>query len=371
MKLTGSNFQGWDRFEIEVDGLTAIVGPSNLGKSAIHRAFKAITRNDLPAGWIKTGTSNTSITLTDGTTFELSRSTKNAPKYLVGGDKEYKKLDGAVPDEIKALGYGQVELGEFKFDPIFASQFDAQFGLSWTPGQINQVLGAFASTDKLEQGKKEANKRIQEANSEAKLIAGELSELEAQLIKCKVLAKQAEAKSQTLTTQERQAIKCQLISEGVVHALEAHAELIQVLEVQRILPAHEPGVGNLPFTVEVLEDLLGLRSSLTGLDSAIQGLNPPHLDVPGVELIELLEIVLEPRSDLRRLPAIPDPPRVMAQTIELIEQVIETRSELVELAKDLKEQEDLLRAISLETKQLQEDVDKIQCPKCGHEFEVE
>lgn len=179
MELRLKNFQSWHECNLNVKGFTTIVGDTNLGKSSIFRAVKAIMRNKLPANYIKHGNTSVSVGLDDIT---ISRTSKGTPSYVVG-EQKYDKLAGETPKEILDKGLGEVKVGEFSFDPIFASQFDPQFGLSWTPSQVNLVLGAFSATDKLEQGKKEANKRITEINSEAKLLAKEITELEAKLIK--------------------------------------------------------------------------------------------------------------------------------------------------------------------------------------------
>jgi hypothetical protein len=46
------------------------------------------------------------------------------------------------------------------------------------PTQMNAILGAFSSTEKLEMGKRETNTRIQQKGSEAKSIATEINEAE-------------------------------------------------------------------------------------------------------------------------------------------------------------------------------------------------
>lgn len=116
MKFKGKNFQSWTDFSLEVDGLTAVVGPSNRGKSSIHRALRAVLRNNLPECWIKYGQKHTTLTLDDGLEVVMERSTKSSASYTVGG-QEFKKLNRGLPPEIKALGYEPIEIGTTKFDP--------------------------------------------------------------------------------------------------------------------------------------------------------------------------------------------------------------------------------------------------------------
>jgi DNA repair ATPase RecN len=185
MILTGTNFQSWEDFKIEIDKLTVITGPSDVGKSAIFRSLKALVRNELSADYIRVGQNSCTITLNNPQgTFSISRGNKSSSKYAINGvklEKEIKleKLNEAIPKEIKDLGMNIIEIGEKKLDPIFAGQHDTQFMLQGIgPTELNSILGAFSSTEKLEFGKREANSRIAQCNSEAKTLALESQEAE-------------------------------------------------------------------------------------------------------------------------------------------------------------------------------------------------
>jgi predicted ATPase len=53
MKFSGKNFQPWPDFDIDIEGLTIVIGPSNEGKSSIYRALRGILRNDINEGYIR------------------------------------------------------------------------------------------------------------------------------------------------------------------------------------------------------------------------------------------------------------------------------------------------------------------------------
>jgi hypothetical protein len=170
--------------------------------TSIFRALKGIVRNNLQAAWVKKGSKTLTVHLEqDGASIEASRGPKDATRYLANG-KEYKKLGDSIPQEVQALGMNEIEIGDFKFDPTFSAQFDPQFGLSWTPSQVNLVLGAFASTEKLEAGKAEANLRISRANSEAKVLANELALAEAAIVSAIQLKMEAEEAKTRLSEAE-------------------------------------------------------------------------------------------------------------------------------------------------------------------------
>ena len=182
MKLTAKNFQPWEQFSLDIDGLTLIVGASNKGKSSIFRGLKGVIRNDLPPDFVRNGQAGPlemSLTV-DGQDIKATRTRKGSSKYTVN-DKPYAALGGDIPEVMKDLKLGEVKVGDVTIDPIFSEQNRAQFLIDpqvWKPSDINSVLGAFSSTEKLDAGKKEANSRITQKNSEAKTLAEEIREAE-------------------------------------------------------------------------------------------------------------------------------------------------------------------------------------------------
>jgi DNA repair exonuclease SbcCD ATPase subunit len=190
MKLAGKNFQPWKDFSLLIDGLTLIVGPSNKGKSSIFRALRGVFRNELPQDFVRNGQDEKmEVTLeVEGVNdpIKATRTRKGSTKYAIGEDEkgkpiEYKALGDSVPEPMKVLKYGTVKVGDTTIDPIFSQQNKAQFLIdpdAWKPNDLNAILGAFASTEKLDAGKKEANRRITEKNGEARTLAEEIREAE-------------------------------------------------------------------------------------------------------------------------------------------------------------------------------------------------
>jgi DNA repair ATPase RecN len=179
MRITAKNFQKHEAFDLNIEGLTVLIGPSNQGKSSIFRAIKGLFRNDLPEGFIRTGQEGLEVTADiDSHKVVATRTTKGAARYEIDGVK-FAKLAGKIPPELKALGMNEVKVGDFTLDPIFAKQNGKQFLLDTdSPMELNTILGAFASTEKLEVGKKSANLQISQKNAEAKALAEEIGEAE-------------------------------------------------------------------------------------------------------------------------------------------------------------------------------------------------
>ncbi len=189
IKLTGRNVQPWEEFALDIGGLTLIVGPSNAGKSSIYRTLRGVLRNDLPSDFVRNGQDGRLEVVLEvpGTEpIKATRTRKGTTKYEIGKDDKgkpvrYEALGDSVPEPMKGMGFGRVQVGETTIDPIFSEQNRAQFLIDtekWKPSDLSSVLGAFSSTERLDAGKREAGLRITQRNSEARTLAEEIRETE-------------------------------------------------------------------------------------------------------------------------------------------------------------------------------------------------
>jgi hypothetical protein len=204
MKLSGKNFQSWPEFDLDIDGLTIVIGPSNEGKSNLIRALRGVLRNELDADYIRNPKDQPlELTVeTAGHTIFATRSKKGSVKYNINGEP-FAKLDGDIPEVIRNLKFGEVRIGDFTIDPIFAEQNSSQFLIdptAYKPSMVNAVLGAFGGTEKLEGGKKEANLRKTQKDSEARLLAGQIREAEEHKAQLTVFLGTGEKVDETLQT---------------------------------------------------------------------------------------------------------------------------------------------------------------------------
>jgi DNA repair exonuclease SbcCD ATPase subunit len=179
MRVIADNFQSWQTFDVEVEGLTVIVGPSNIGKSAIFRALMGVCRNEVEAGHIRKGADEAKVTMEfEGNTTTVTRSAKETTYSvkLAGAEKaeEFGKLNGGLPEAMVTWGFQPVSVGGTTIDPVFASQFDAPFLLTATPQERNAIFGAFSSTEKLDAGRKDIKAEISALDSEAKTLGAEI-----------------------------------------------------------------------------------------------------------------------------------------------------------------------------------------------------
>jgi energy-coupling factor transporter ATP-binding protein EcfA2 len=188
VRLSGKNFQAWSDFELDIEGLTILTGPSDTGKSALFRALKGVLRNELPAEWVRDGQDEPMEVTVEAGGYRItaSRSRKGSTRYEVtpgttDPTDEFAKLAGDIPPVVKGLKYGEVTIGDHDVDPLFGRQNSAQFlidPLMYKPTEVNAILGAFGGTERLEAGKKEANLRKTQRDAEARTLAVQIRDAE-------------------------------------------------------------------------------------------------------------------------------------------------------------------------------------------------
>jgi hypothetical protein len=372
MKLTGRNFQSWDKFEVNIEGLAALVGPSDLGKSAVYRALKAVTRNEFPDGFIKNGTNESVVTLQeDLLEATISRTSKGAPTYLVNGN-DYKKLSGSVPEDITSLGFGSIVLGDLELDPIFAGQFDPQFGITLKPTQLNQLLGAFASTEKLESGKKEVNRRITETNSESKVIGGELKEIARDIKDIKeFFERDAVALIATLEQLENKILlkgeHSDQLDQLIENIQESHGiqKVLDGIKIPTFIRLAE--IRELLYNLEELNET---ARTLNTLEDALEGIIPPEIHVdPSV--LRALDGLLGVRERLSKLPdlpeyKVPDPTLFLA-----LEEYSNLRGEIIKYSHEIDGLDSDIIDVGAQLDRAKAELNAmtvIECPECGHKW---
>lgn len=235
MKLSGKNFQSWAEFNIEIDGLTVVTGPSDVGKSALFRALKGVVRNELPAEYVRDDQDDLMEVVLEigGHKITAQRKKKGSTTYVIDG-KDFAKLAGGVPTELKDLKFTEVVIGDFDFDPIFGRQNSAQFlidPLTYKPTEINAVLGAFGGTEKLEHGKKEANLRKTQRDAEARTIADQIRSAEERKAKLTVMQVEGEKLGAALQELEHDIRKLEIETHWLGRAEHHRQEIVKYRQI--------------------------------------------------------------------------------------------------------------------------------------------
>ena len=308
MQLRLQNFQSWESAELNIQGLTVIVGPSNLGKSAFIRALRGVIRNDIPdrrvrkVSGVKSVTARVSTDI-EGMQVEASRTSgKGSVSYTVDGE-EFTKLAGVPPPCIEALNYGLVEIGEHKFDPIFAGQFDGQFLLSSSPAEISAVLNAFSSTERLDRGRKVLTLRIATINAEAKALGkvmsrqeDDLASVAATLAQAQPAMAQVDTFTQTVTRLHRVTVALNTLFAARKRSAEVTETLAQVTLVAQLVTSGVMGYK----TARNMHQLRAARTLQTKTRTQLEGLGQVEASrvvaLGSAKTLALLQSVLNAHS---------------------------------------------------------------------------
>jgi DNA repair ATPase RecN len=151
MQVHIKNFQSIEdcKLEIPEKAFTCIVGPSNIGKSAIRRALECVFYNKSESTYIRKGSSECSVEVTfdDGLNIKWFRDDKTS-RYEINGEK-YSKLNKTVPEIITDRGIKELIINKEKFNVQVATQFSHIFLLDQTGSKVTEVLSNLGNLNKI------------------------------------------------------------------------------------------------------------------------------------------------------------------------------------------------------------------------------
>ena len=143
MEISIKNFQSIKQVNVDIKGFTCLIGPSDIGKSAIVRAVSGLLNNSPATNLIRKGeeTLEVSIDLTDE---KITWTKGKGSKYKIG-DIELEKLNRDVPQEFKDLNLLPIETeqGE-KINLHIQEQFDDPF-LDSQPRILAEIISRIGS----------------------------------------------------------------------------------------------------------------------------------------------------------------------------------------------------------------------------------
>jgi exonuclease SbcC len=146
MKVTVSNFQSLRLVELEVKGLTVVVGPSNVGKSALIRALSSVYFGRPGDYFITLGEKLTSVK-SEGTPTSMGgreinlewRKGTGENKFIINGET-YDKVGTETPVPIQAAGFKDIAVGNEYLRPQVHGQMDRVFILDRAGSFIHDAV---------------------------------------------------------------------------------------------------------------------------------------------------------------------------------------------------------------------------------------
>lgn len=185
VRVVVTNFQSLGSVELQLEGLTALVGPSDRGKSALVRAIQAALFNLPGEFFVRTGADSSQVTVEwDG----------HRVVWEKGGGKNQFTIDGVLhskvgtkaPDVLKALGFRDEIIGARLTDdgpeggklmrPQVAEQFDEIYLLKEPGTFINEVLVKLSRLGVLQRASRQCSADLRYQKSLLKVRRGDLVE---------------------------------------------------------------------------------------------------------------------------------------------------------------------------------------------------
>lgn len=185
MKITLDNFQSIGHAEIDVEGLTVIVGPSDRGKSALVRAVDGALFNKSGDQFVREGAEFTVVTLRWEVGLDAGHHmVGHQVTWQKGGGKNNFRIDGELfdkvgtkaPEALQVLGFKDVLIGaRVKEDnstdggewvrPQVAGQFDGIFLLDKPGTFLNEVIVKLSRLGVLQRAERQCASDVRQTKS--------------------------------------------------------------------------------------------------------------------------------------------------------------------------------------------------------------
>lgn len=180
MKTKVVNFQAIRQAEIDIRGLTVLVGPTHSGKSAYMNALFCALYNSSSLEDIRVGASEMRICLEmdDQCTWLFTR--ESSPQVYFKNQK-FTKLGRATPVELLGeVGLAPVDVGRGEpFYPNWQMQLQPLFGLGETSTTLFNMLLSFSGLDRLPGARKAVDVDLRENASKERVLKSQVDEGEA------------------------------------------------------------------------------------------------------------------------------------------------------------------------------------------------
>jgi DNA repair ATPase RecN len=297
MKVRIENFQSIERADLEVSGLTVVVGKSNIGKSALVRAIKGALRNAEGTDFVRKGTKHTEVELDDENGFHLIwRKGENVNDYEINS-VPLTKVGRGAPEEIERAGFRDIiaSTGKTKVAPQIADQFFPIFLLDKSGAVTAEVISDVSRLNVIQKATKDCKKDLRDSKATKKVREQDVEIAERRLgnfdgldaaEKCVLRASEA--------AQEVQAL------EAEIEALKAYQERLEAIqsEIDALESVTEVAVPNFDEVSEMSEqvrELEVLQERMKMLADKVRPLKGAlkDLDIPDLGDLEDLSAEVE------------------------------------------------------------------------------
>ena len=377
------NFQSIKDADINVEGLTILVGESSQGKSACLRAINAACNNKFKQNFLRYGADTIKVAISykeNPNTLIVSKTKKESPTYELG-DLVFQKLNRTVPDEVNEFNnYGVIDYFEQKYPLNYFSQFSKPLLLEFSQKRILEILSSSKAYDDMNAASTNLNKHKEQNNGAFKQLSSMLSDNKTQLSELKRKKEDIEGNIKKMREYQSTIEGLEGESESLDKLAELYGEYLvqedrldKLGEVERICAEYDKkehlsgGVENLSNLIDeyqkynnrltYLEEREWKIGECRKIQKQIDDLKADKVD----ELSTTLNVYLKKRETLKTL----------TDKFDKITKVVAIKNEIRELDRK-RDKLNSLSDLMVIAKSVQEDIKKKQymvdnriCPVCG------
>lgn len=187
-------FQSIERARLKVEGFSALVGRSNIGKSAIVRAVRCALTNPNGTSYVRHRRDCERLHRKNGKTCKCQATVRirtegfdlkwekgdSVNRYTFNNDAPYDKPGPGMPDFLAQAGFAFVEAGDIGSIQI-SDQFAPIFLLNQSGAAIAEAISDVSRLDRINKATKLAEKDKRETSATRKVREGDVKDLEKQL----------------------------------------------------------------------------------------------------------------------------------------------------------------------------------------------
>jgi archaellum component FlaC len=230
------NYQSIGHVKFAIDGFTTVVGKNNIGKSAVVRAITAALTNPplsekFGDSFIRKGQKSAEVHIKRGG-LDVTWKRGASATYDVNGEP-FSKLRGAIPPPLIEAGFREIEIGDDKFSPLIANQFDEIFLLDRSGPAVTEALSRMYKLDVIGAADDLCQKDQRAAKTLLKTREADLTTLEVQLKRYEGF-EAVKAEITALRELETRCLKMQATVEEITvyrHLLETVANRVKKLQL--------------------------------------------------------------------------------------------------------------------------------------------
>jgi len=276
-KVSIKNYQSLREVSVEIGAITAIVGPSDRGKSSFVRALRAWANNQAGTSFITYGKDNAGVVVEfeDGTRVAWVKGKRN--EYRMG-EHIFDKVGRSVPEEVvKFTGIREISFDkDLRKQLNFHNQFEPPFLVTDTPGTVAKIIGKLTNLNVINIATRECNRDTRRMRGQAKDLAEMISEEAIRLEGFTWLdvasETHAEAKAEFELVSEKDALVREVSSlrDALLVSQEDESSELKKLEFLQDLPKIEKAFEAVREKSELLEEVSSILAQLKSIKGSLE-----------------------------------------------------------------------------------------------------